>query len=169
MNLKSGWVFLVAVVLFAAALAIRSRYSAHFNENLAGNVSSALTAALDRMDEEASQFLKPGVSDSSDLWNSAENFFLRIDGGSVRAWSRSEYFPDIPSLTAARDVSCVFSSRGEFVVKNWSMPDGSLLVGILRLTDRYPIINSFLSPVSGDQLLKGAALNAVQIAEELLK
>ncbi len=154
MNLRSGWFFLLALVFFVAGLAIRSRYSANFNENLAGDVSSALARALDGMDEEADQFLKPGLSDSSEFWNSAKNFFLHIEGNRVLAWSRNEYFPDIQSLHEAGDISCVFSARGEFIVKNWSLPNGTSLVGILRLTDRYPIINSFLSPQWNSSLIR---------------
>ena len=66
MNLKSGWFFLIAVVLLGVGLAMRAQYSSSYNSQQATDIERRLAARLSEIDREALEF--QGVSDSSRLW-----------------------------------------------------------------------------------------------------
>jgi two-component system nitrogen regulation sensor histidine kinase NtrY len=146
MNLKSSWFFLIAVVLLGVGLAMRAQYSSSYDSRQASDIEGRLAAKFNEIEREASELLEHGVSDSSRLWATTNNFFLHVGGNKVLAWSRNEYFSDIPSLLTNDDFSFTSASRGNFLSKSWRINDGTNLICVLRLTDRYPIANSFLSP-----------------------
>ncbi len=146
MNLKSGWFFLLAVALLASGLMMRDQYSHDFNADLAKDIAGRLAVMIDDANTEAIQFLDNGVSDSSKNWATARNFFLHVGGNKVLAWSRNEYFPDVPSLLSGDDFSFTAAARGDFLSKTWRLNDGTALICVFKLKDRYPIVNSFLAP-----------------------
>jgi aspartate-semialdehyde dehydrogenase len=73
-------------------------------------------------------------------------------------------------LAAAPGVRIVDDrARNHFPMPNEAMGQGDVLVGRLREDISDPSGRSVAMLVAGDQLLKGAALNAVQIAEALMR
>ncbi len=146
MNLRSSWLFLLAIVLLALGLLTRAQYSRSFDAQLVKDIERRLAVSLGEVDREAKQLLDQGVPDSSGLWTTTSNFFLHVGGNKILAWSRSEYFSDLPSLLAGEDLAFASTPRGDFLSKGWRLADGTNLICILRLTDRYPIVNTFLVP-----------------------
>lgn len=72
-------------------------------------------------------------------------------------------------LAAAPGIRIVDDAeRNHFPMPNEASGQGDILVGRIRRDSSDPSGRTIAMFVAGDQLLKGAALNAVQIAERLL-
>jgi aspartate-semialdehyde dehydrogenase len=72
-------------------------------------------------------------------------------------------------LRGARGIRIVDNvERNHFPMPNEASGQGDVLVGRIRRDNSDPSGHSLSMLVAGDQLLKGAALNAVQIAERLV-
>ncbi|MEJ0056046.1 MAG: hypothetical protein WDN75_10535 [Bacteroidota bacterium] len=146
MSRQSLYLIILSITLIAGGLFIRSQYSKTFYTHLRSIIEENAVREFSIIDNEASLILKDSARVSSRSWDDADHFFIHIRNGRPLTWNRSDFLPDISSLSTAPDsIDFIKSSRGDFLVKRWELEDQSSLYCVLRLIDRYPIINNFLS------------------------
>ena len=145
MSARSIWLLLLSVLFIATGLLARAYFSGRFNQTLVTTIQENIQSKFSSLDEEAQQLLRDKVAVSSEVWDQAQHFFMLLDSNRVVAWNRTYFLPNVAALQLVDSVAFESSSRGDFLVKKWPAHSGLNLFGIVKLTDRYPIINNFLA------------------------
>ena len=145
MNARSIGLLLLSVLFIGTGLLTRIYFSGKFHQKLVTTIQHNVESEFALMDREAKQLLEDQCDVSSPVWDQAHHFFVLADNNRILAWNHSYFLPNLALLTLVDSVAFESSSRGDFLVKKWPTVSGSSLYGILKLTDRYPIINNFLS------------------------
>jgi len=145
MNVRGLLLILSSILLLAGGLFVRSQYSTDYHPHLVSVIQRNLISELNILDEEAENILNSQLLPSSPSWDEATHFFVHADSSKVITWNRTDYFPSLPSLILSDTISFIQTIRGDLLVKRWTQADQSSLYGVLKLVDRYPIVNNFLS------------------------
>ena len=135
----------LSMLLIGAGLLTRLYYSKKFQANLSSQIQQNILREFQSIDVEARQLLKDRLSVSAPMWDEAKHFFIRVDNDRIVAWNRTYAVPDLTIDSDDDSVSFVSSSRGDFLLRKWRSDGESVLFCVLKLTDRFPIINNFLS------------------------
>ena len=144
MNARSLGLLLLSVVFIGTGLLTRIYFSGKFHQKLVTTIQYNVESEFALMDREAKQLLEDQCDVSSPVWNQVHHFFVLADSNRILAWNHPYFLPNMTLLTLVDSVAFESTSRGDFLVKKWLTVSGSSLYGILKLTDRYPIINNFL-------------------------
>lgn len=145
MNVRTIALLLFSTLLLAGGLWSRSHYSGRYRQDLLTSIQKNLDREFALVDQEAARLLADSLAASSLEWDKTKHFFIHVNNNRIKSWNRSYYVPDLTSLSSADSITFLRAVRGDFLVKKWQALDGSSLFCVLKLTDRYPIINNFLS------------------------
>ncbi len=135
----------LSMLLIGAGLLARLYYSSNFDADLSRSIQRNVEREFSSIDKEAHQLLSEHLAPSAPMWDEARHFFIHVDQGRIAAWNRTYFVPDLTIANSDDSIYFVSSSRGDFLLKRWTVTKGSSLICILKLTDRFPIINNFLS------------------------
>ena len=145
MNARSiSWV-LTAVLLLGGGLYMRQFHSGNFHQKLLSSIRQNIVDEFARIENEAAQLIMDHLDVASPAWDRARHFFVHVDKGRIIGWNRTSFLPELTPFAEIDSITFVRSPRGDFLLKRWNQQDNSSLFCILQLTDRYPIINNFLS------------------------
>jgi two-component system nitrogen regulation sensor histidine kinase NtrY len=144
MNVRTLGLLLLSLLLVSGGLWIRSYYTFRFHEQLIRAIQKNIDNELLIVDKEAGELLGD-LAMSSPAWDRATHFFIHVDSNQMVGWNRTDFLPDLVSITTTDTITYLKSVRGDMVVRKWAVRDGSSLFCVLKLTDQYPIINNFLS------------------------
>lgn len=145
MNIRTVVSLVLGLLLVMGGLWMRSYESGQFHQQLLKTIQTNLDREFLEVDEEAKILLRDNLVVSSPAWDKAKHFFIKVDNSGVIAWNRTYFLPDLASLSGADSIIYLRAVRGDFLIKKWQAPDGSSLFCVVKLMDRYPIINDFLS------------------------
>ena len=147
MGLRSIILIFVSLLLIIGGLFSRSRYSAQFQTHLVQKISDNLQEEFRQVEEEAASLMAQQLSPVSATWDQANHYFIHADSSHIITWNRNYFLPGIKTLQSfiVGRRSLMQTPRGDFLVLKWKAENSSYLYGIITLTDRYPIANSFLS------------------------
>ncbi len=145
MNIRTVVLLALGLTLVVGGLWMRSYDSGHFRQRLVQTIQANLDREFTEIDREAGWLLGDSLDISSPAWDKAGHFFINVDTNRIIAWNRTYFLPDFSSLSGGDSVLYLKSVRGDFLIKKWPAPNKSSLICVLKLTDRYPIINDFLS------------------------
>ena len=145
MYARSLGLSITAILLIVGGWFVRTQYSAKYNEILPGSIQKKLDDQFTQIDQEADRIIADHLSVASPAWDDAKHFFVQMDGNTVVEWNRTTFLPDLGPLSKIDSITFIDSPRGASLIKRWAIEDGSSLFCVLMLTDRYPIINNFLS------------------------
>ncbi|MBY0436167.1 MAG: GHKL domain-containing protein [Cyclobacteriaceae bacterium] len=146
MKVRHWLLFALAVALVASGLFARRYQSQRFYEGLTSVIEANLSSELKRLEKEAEGLLAVNLDLTSREWETATHFFAHADSNGLIRWNRNDFIPDLGSLPAVGEIAFLQNSRGDFLIKKWPTNNNTMLVGMTTLSDRYAIVNSFLSP-----------------------
>jgi len=138
--------FIIGLLLFGAGILARQYHTRHYRNDLVREVQYNLTQVLGAVELEANQLLQGQLDPTHPLWDNSHYFFVRLDNGKVTLWSRNWHIPDQTIADIDNPVAFLRTSRGDLVIRSWSLSMTTRLVAIVKITDRFPIINNYLSP-----------------------
>ncbi|CAN5227214.1 HAMP domain-containing sensor histidine kinase [soil metagenome] len=145
MNVRSYLLVVVSIVLLAGGLFVRSRYSREFHPLLVSTIQKNIASELDVADQEAKRIIADDLSPDSPAWDEADHFFVHTDSNRMITWNQTDYLPDLSAITNNDTLVFIQLGRGDFLIRRWVVEDRSSLYVVIKLIDRYPIINNFLS------------------------
>lgn len=138
--------FIIGVLLFGAGMLARQYHTLHYREDLVQEIQGNLTRVLGEVGEEANILLSDQLNPANPLWDNAHHFFVRLDDGKVTGWNRTWYIPDQAIADLDSSIAFLRTSRGDLVIQSWNASPTTRLVAVIKITDRFPIINNYLSP-----------------------
>jgi signal transduction histidine kinase len=138
--------FVFGFLLLGAGLIARQYHTRHSREDLVREVQRNLSGELDAIEQEANILLSDSISPSNPLWDNSHHFFVRLDDGKVSIWNRTWHIPEQSIADLDSPVSFVRTSRGDLIIRTWIISPTTRLAAVLKITDRFPIINNYLSP-----------------------
>ena len=151
--------FLVGAALLAGmGWWSHDRYHTQFlPQPIAAEIYKNTLSEISELDREAN-ILKE-LSPAHPSWSDVRHSFLLIDSTTVIAWSNEKFVPEFwPSKDA---VFFSQSSRGDFLVKQWKLPEGRWLIGSIPLAERFKVSNQYIHntwnrtifPIDGIQII----------------
>lgn len=152
MILRSAGVLTVSVILILGGIFVRNRYADSYGAQHAERTSQNLTEELRSIEAEAQALLKDKLQETSPYWENANHFFIAAEGNRTITWNRNSYFPELSELNPELHRQFVETHRGDYLILNWKGSNGVCLYGVLSLTNRYPISNTFLSSSSNSDI-----------------
>lgn len=138
--------FAVGVVLFGAGILARQYHVRHYRNDLVEEVQHNLTQVLGAVEQEANELLAAKLDPAHPVWDNSHYFFVRLDAGKVTLWNRNWHIPDQAIADLDSPVAFLRTSRGDLIIRSWNISPSARLVAILKITDRFPIINNYLTP-----------------------
>lgn len=143
MLIRSTRLFLLIALLCVGGSYVARQLSPSMlsSEEVAAVVSVRLQQQLDEMSREAVL-----IKDDSLGWSKVKHTFFIIDSSRVVKWNNNDFIPDLRLLRDDFSVRWIQTQRGDYVVTMEKRTDGTALIGLLPLVERYKISNNFLEP-----------------------
>ena len=108
--------------------------------------SGNLTRVLGEVGQEAKSSAERSTQPHQSAGDNSHHFFVRLDDGKVTGWNRTCISPDQAIADLDSSVTFLRTSRGDLVIQSWNASPTTRLVAVIKITDRFPIINNYLSP-----------------------
>ncbi|MBL7849167.1 MAG: HAMP domain-containing histidine kinase [Cyclobacteriaceae bacterium] len=164
MRVRPLYLFLLADIILASGIFLRSRYSDQFPSSLAGQVANNIEAEYRKIETEVLSLLPDSVTMRSSAWDRADHFFLRTDSSGIIAWNQNQYIPEPSTWKGPDTLTFLSNQRGDFLIRKWPCTAGNV-VNVLTLRSRYPIANGFLTPRLNPDIFPVRDLNVVAANE----
>ncbi|MFN8342162.1 MAG: ATP-binding protein [Cyclobacteriaceae bacterium] len=108
------------------------------------HVSEALRTEFALFETEASKVTRALQTSDPEAFDNRHFAFFLYEGQNLIRWSDNAIIPrQLPIGTTSLNV--LVTPQGDFLVKNWPLPDSTVLSGMITLRRKYPITNQYLS------------------------
>ncbi|HRI80543.1 MAG TPA: hypothetical protein PLR06_13505, partial [Cyclobacteriaceae bacterium] len=166
--MRSAILIIISILLIGGGIFIRSQYSSQYQARLIQTIQNNLETEFGRMEEEAKSLMIEHLQPASDKWDDVTHFFIHADSARIITWNRNFFLPGVASLESLSvgKKSLMQTPRGDFLILKWKAENSTSLYGVVVLTDRYPISNSFLSSQTNPVIFP---LTNIQVADPLSK
>jgi two-component system, NtrC family, nitrogen regulation sensor histidine kinase NtrY len=143
--IRPSFILLISVVFFAlGAISLTFLETPVTGKQSAQHIAAALDEQLNLADQEANKLIDH--KDEASYWSTVTNSFFLMDSTGIQAWSKNDFVPDLRQALEPFSTRLLKVPSGDFILRKWTLQQGSFLLLVIPLRKNFTIVNNYLSP-----------------------